>query len=195
MRSFSNTGTPKRSGSVTSFSITIAPFSSCSKVVGSLANVAFNDVVAQHDADFVALGPGLGQPQRIGDAGFSFLIGEAELLQAELLAVLQQAQKIAGVVPAGDDQDVANAGIHQRLQRIEDHGLVIHRQQVLVGDTSQWIQTRADAARQDYALHRSPFLCREQRGRTTESLPALPLKLLRKHVAGARNEMNRFGNR
>ncbi len=124
----------------------------------SLANVAFNDVVAQHDADLVALGPRLGQPQRVGDAAFALLIGEAELLKPELLAVLQQAQKIAGVVAAGDDQDVANAGVHQDLQRVEDHGFVVHREQVLVGDAGERIKARANTACQDYALHRSPFM-------------------------------------
>src|ERR1039458_717842 len=59
-------------------------FKRCSR----LANVALNDVVAQNHADFVALGPGLGQAQRIGDSSFSFLIGKAELLQTEFLTVL-----------------------------------------------------------------------------------------------------------
>ena len=160
MRPSSNTGTPKRSGIGNFLQHHHRALVLLLEAGRGIANVAFDDVVAQHHANVVALGPRLGQTQRVGDAAFAFLVGEAELLQPELLAVLQQAQEVAGVLAAGDDQDVANAGVHQGLQRVEDHRLVVHRQQVLVGDAGQRIQARADAARQDDALHRSPIRCR-----------------------------------
>ncbi len=158
MRPFSKTGTPKRSGSFNFLQHHHRALVEALELRGSVADVALDDVVAQHHADFVAAGPGLGQTQRVGDAGLAFLVGEAQLPQPELLAVLQQAQEVARVVAAGDDQDVANAGVDQDLQRVKDHGFVVHRQQVLVGDAGQRREARADAACQDYALHRSPFV-------------------------------------
>ena len=55
------------------------------EAVGRLADAAFDDVVAQHDADLLAVGEVLGQRQRVGDAAFAFLIGVVDVLEAELL--------------------------------------------------------------------------------------------------------------
>ncbi len=120
------------------------------------ANVAFDNVVAQHHADFLAVDEGLRQAQRVGNAGLPFLISEAELLQAELFAVLQQAQEVACVLASGDNQNVAHSGIDQRLQRVKNHRLVIDRKQVLVGNPRQRIQPRPNSSGQYDALHESP---------------------------------------
>jgi hypothetical protein len=63
--------------------------------VGSFANIALNDVVAEHDADVVAVGEMFGQRQCVGDAALTFLVGVADVLQAEFFSVGQQAEKIA----------------------------------------------------------------------------------------------------
>src|ERR1019366_2775844 len=138
--------------------------------------------------------PGLGQSERIGYASFSLLIGKAELLQAELLAVLQQTKKIAGVLPAGHDQNVANACIHQGLQGIEDHRFVIHGQQVLVGNAGQRIQARTDATRQDYSLHQLSVLNAVNSASAYDRLRRrLSCQIPEKHAGAREDEL--FSNR
>ena len=67
------------------------------KAVGGLADVALDDVVAQNHADLLAVGEMLRQRQRVGNAAFAFLVGVVDVFQPELLAVGQQAQKIARI--------------------------------------------------------------------------------------------------
>ena len=50
-----------------------------------------------------------------------------------------------------DDQDIANAGHHQRGQRIVDHRLVVHRQQLLRHDVRHRVEPRARPAGEDDA--------------------------------------------
>ncbi len=124
------------------------------ETVRRVPDIALDDVVAEDHADLVAVGEVLGQPQGVGDAAFAFLVGVVDVLEAELFAVGQQAQEIAGIAPAGDDQNVADAGIDQRLDRVIDHRLVIDRQQVLVGDFGKRKQTASRAASQNDAFHK-----------------------------------------
>src|SRR5207249_6527261 len=65
---------------------------------------ALDHVVAQDDAELVAIGEVLRQRERGGDPALAFLIGVVEMLQAELLPVAEQAKEVAGVLTAGDDQ-------------------------------------------------------------------------------------------
>ena len=53
-----------------------------------------------------------------------------------------------------DEQDVADAGQHQRRQRIVDHRLVVDRQQLLRHDLRDRIEPRAGAAGEDDSLAR-----------------------------------------
>ena len=117
-------------------------------------DVALDDVVAQHHADLLAVGEMFGQRQGVGDAAFAFLVGVVDVLQAELLAVGQQAQKIAGIPAAGDDQDVLDPGIHQSLDRVVDHRPVVDRQQMFVGDFGEREQTASRASGQYDTLHK-----------------------------------------
>ena len=95
----------------------------------------------------------LGQRQRIGDAALAFLVRVVDVLQTEMLAIGQQAQKITRVLAPGHHQDVANPRIHQRLDGVIDHRLVVDRQQVLVGDLGQRKQPASRTPRQYDALH------------------------------------------
>ena len=95
----------------------------------------------------------LGQRQRVGDAAFAFLIRVVDVLQAELFAVGQQPQKIARIAAAGDDHDVLDPRVHQRLDRVIDHRLVVNRQQMLVGDFGERKQAAAGAAGENDAFH------------------------------------------
>ena len=73
---------------------------------------------------------GLGEAVRAG------LHGVLQV-DAPLAAVAQQLLEARGVLRRGDDQDVADAGQHQRGQRVVDHRLVVDRQQLL-GDRPAW---------------------------------------------------------
>ena len=52
-----------------------------------------------------------------------------------------------------DDQDVANAGKHQRRKRIIDHRLVVHGKQLLGNRLSHRIKPCAGTAGKDDAFH------------------------------------------
>ena len=56
-------------------------------------------------------------------------------------------------LPAGDDHDIPDAGIHQRLNGVVNHGPVVDRQQVFVGDFGQRKQPAPRPAREHDALH------------------------------------------
>ena len=86
----------------------------------------------ENDAQAVAVGKVLTEPQRVGDAAFALLVGVIDILQPELAPVTEQSQEVAGRVATGDDHDVANPGAAQCLERIVDHRLVVDRQKVLV---------------------------------------------------------------
>ena len=77
-------------------------------------------------------------------------VGEGD---PELGAVAQQALEVGRVLRRRDDEDVADAGKHERGERVVDHGLVVDRQQLLARHARERVKSRAGAARQDDALH------------------------------------------
>ena len=87
MRPPETSATPKRSASVTSLSRICAPCAWLTKPVGGLPDIAFDDVVAEHYADLLAVGEMFGQVESVRDAAFAFLVGVVNVLEAELLAV------------------------------------------------------------------------------------------------------------
>ena len=107
--------------------------------------VSLEDVVAQHQADIVApdeVGPdGEGLSQSVG-AG---LLGIAET-DAEIAAVAQQAAEAWQVGRRGDDQDVADACLHQHADGIVDHRLVIDGHQLLADSLRDGIEAGAAAS-------------------------------------------------
>ena len=107
-----NSATPKRSASVTCLSSILAPLFLLAEVVDGLTDVAFDDVIAQNDADLLAVGEVFGQAQRVGDAAFAFLISEIEVGEPELFAIGKQAEEIPGVAAPGHDEDIADTGIY-----------------------------------------------------------------------------------
>src|ERR1019366_3060917 len=124
------------------------------ETVGGRQDVALDDVIAQHHANLLPVGEVLGQRQGVGDTAFAFLVGVVDVLQAELLAVGQEAQKFARIPPSGDHQNLLNPGIHEGLDRVVDHGPVIDRQQMLIGDFCEREQSASRATSQDDALHK-----------------------------------------
>ena len=99
--------------------------------------VVLDDVIAQHHANLLAVGEMFGQRQGVGDTAFAFLVSVVDVFQAELFSVGQEAQKIAGIPAAGDDQNLLYPGIHKGLDGIVDHRPVIDRQQMFVSDLGE----------------------------------------------------------
>ena len=64
-------------------------------------------------------------------------------LDPPLPAVAEQALELLDLFRSGDDQEFADAGQHQRRQRIVDQRLVVDRQQLLRGRQRQRIEPRA----------------------------------------------------
>ena len=77
---------------------------------------------------------------------------------AELRAVAEQPLELLGVVRRGDDQDVADAGQHQRRQRVVDHRLVVDRHQLLADAQGDRVQPGAGAAGKDDSAHAAILL-------------------------------------
>ncbi len=79
-------------------------------------------------------------------------VGERD---AELRAVAEQALELLGVVRSRDDEDVADAREHQRRQRVVDHRLVVHRDELLGDAEGDRVQTRAGSPGKNDAAHLS----------------------------------------
>ena len=77
---------------------------------------------------------------------------------AELAAVAEQTLKARRIVRRGDDENVPDARKHERRERVVDHGLVIHGQQLLGRDPRERIQPRAGTPGEDDAFHRAASL-------------------------------------
>jgi hypothetical protein len=60
---------------------------------------------------------------------------------------------MSGMAPARYDQDLVQSDIDQGMQGVVDHGFVVHRQQVLVGDLGQGVEAGACAACEGNAFH------------------------------------------
>ena len=73
---------------------------------------------------------------------------------AELAAVAEQTLEARRVLRRGDDENVADAREHERRERVVDHGLVVHRQQLLGRDPRERVQPCAGAPGEDDAFHR-----------------------------------------
>ena len=78
-------------------------------------------------------------------------IGERD---APAAAVSEQRLEAWSLFRRGDDQDVADAGQHQRRQRVVDHRLVVDRQQLLADRPGDRMQPGAGPAGKDDALQR-----------------------------------------
>src|SRR3989344_2945941 len=113
-------------------------------------------VVAEDDHAFIIADKILCQCQggRHPSCAILVLVGEAH---PEILSAAQQLQEIPDVLAAGDDHDVRDPCLFQRLDGIIYHRLVEDREQVLVGDCSQRTEPGAEAARQDDPFHGDPL--------------------------------------
>ncbi len=145
--------TPKRSGFVDLLEHDHRPARVRPELVDDLGERVLKDVVAEEHGDGLARGEVLGEPERLRDAALAVLVAEADLLEPEVVAVAQELEKVARVVPTRDDEDVVDPGRDELLDRVVDHRPVVDRQEVLVGHPRQREQPRAETAGQDDALH------------------------------------------
>ena len=95
------------------------------EVGGGFAHVAFDDVVTEDDADLAAIGEVLGEFEGVGDPAFAFLVAVAERAQAQVLAVFEELEEVAGVFAAGHDHDFIDASVDEALDGVVDHGPVV----------------------------------------------------------------------
>ena len=70
------------------------------------------------------------------------------------MPVAEQPPEAGQVVRGADQQDLPDAGEHQRRQRVVDHRLVVDREQLLRHRPGDRVQPGAGAAGEDDALHR-----------------------------------------
>lgn len=124
----------------------------CGRRLGLLRDaVSVEQVVSQDQGDGSAVDERRADQERFSQpCGLRlFGIGNGD---AELRAVPEQSPIQGQVVGGRDQQDLPNAGLHERCQRIVDHGLVVDRQKLLGYGKSQRIESRAGAACEDNAL-------------------------------------------
>jgi hypothetical protein len=116
------------------------------------------DVVAEDQRDAVAADEIAPEGERLRNARRAILHGVSQA-QAPLRAVTEQLLEARRVLRRGDDQDVADAGEHERRQRVIHHRLVVDRQQLLRDHLRGRVEPRAGAAGEQDALHRAAAKC------------------------------------
>src|SRR5579884_46875 len=142
------------------------------KDFGSFANVVLDDVVAKENANTVAFGEMFGQTQRVSDSTLAFLIGVIQALEPEIFSIREQTKEITRTGSTGDDENVLDPRVDQRLDRIKNHRLVEHRKKMFVGNSRERMKAGTNTAGQNDALH-----CLHLRGKRNSGKPRPPKKL------------------
>ena len=99
------------------------------------------DVVGQHHQHRVAVDEPSGQTESFGDPTRPLLVAVAQAVDAELVAVAQQTEELPRVRAAGHQHDLRDPSVHQGFDAPVDHGPVVDRQQMLVRDPGQRMET------------------------------------------------------
>lgn len=113
---------------------------------------AVEDVVAQDEADAVLAHKLLADDEGLGQSVGTRLLGIAEA-HTQLAAIAQQTAEARQVVGRGDDEDVADAGEHQRRDGIIDHRLVIYGDELLADALGDGVEAGAGSASQNDSFH------------------------------------------
>src|SRR5262249_9032352 len=95
----------------------------------------------------------LREAERLSDPARLLLVAVREPVDAVLVAVAEQPEELARVRPAGDEHQLVDARLHERLDRVRDHRPVVEREEALGRDPGQAMEAGARAAREDDALH------------------------------------------
>src|SRR2546427_134545 len=120
------------------------------EVVGKAVTV--EDVVAERECDATAADEAPTDDESLRQALGTWLdlVLDAE---AEVAAVAEETLERALVLRAGDDQDVADPGEHERRERVVDHGLVVDRNELLAHREREREEAGAGAPGEDDPLH------------------------------------------
>src|SRR5579864_1530712 len=127
------------------------------EIVHVRADALTQYVVPKHDDNSVAIHELLAQTKGFCNTTCARLIAELQSLQTEFGAIAQQRQELASVISARDDHQLIDARLYKRLDWVKDHRLVVHGQQVLIGNASQGTQARARTPSENDALHATPL--------------------------------------
>ena len=111
------------------------------------------EIVGQHHEGGLVADELRRKPERLGNPARPLLIGVEEAFDAELMAVGEKPEELAGMGPTGHDHDLGDPGLDEGLDPVADHGPVADRQQVLVGDPGEREQPAAGPAGEDDAPH------------------------------------------
>ena len=117
--------------------------------------VPVEDVVTEDQCRGVATDVLGADVERLGQAVGLGLYRVAQR-DAQVAAVAEQADELLLLVRRRDDQDVADAGQHQRRQRVVDHRLVVDGQQLLADRVRDRVQPGARATGEDDPFHAWP---------------------------------------
>ena len=153
------------------------------EVLGDRLQRPLEDVVGEHHAHLVAGDEVLREPERLGDAAGLLLVAVREQVEAVLAAVSEQAEELAGMRPTGDEHQLDDPRLDERLDGVRDHRPVEERQQVLVRDPRERMEARARAACEDDALHAGDANAYGCRGSTRKSTVRAPVSatMIRMH--------------
>src|SRR5205823_9514170 len=93
------------------------------------------------------------QAQCICNSSFALLVGVVDMAKSKVAAIAEQPKKISGVSAPCDQQDFSDTRVNEGLDRVIDHRPIVNRQQVLIGNTSERIETRTGASGKNNAFH------------------------------------------
>src|SRR5205085_10642975 len=106
------------------------------------------DVVAENEAARVVADEVAADEKCLRESARIGLRGVCEI-ESPLRAVAEQTPKERLIVGSGDEEDVDDAGEHQRRQRVVDHRLVVDRQELLGYDGRDRVKAGSGASGED----------------------------------------------
>ena len=115
---------------------------------------AEEDVVAEHERHRLAADERLADDERLGEALGLRLLGVLEPA-SPLGPVTEETLEPGQVLGRGDDEDLPDPGRDQRRERVVDHRLVVHRQELLADDGGHRREARARAPGEHDSSHSS----------------------------------------
>ena len=116
---------------------------------------AEEDVVTEHEGDPLSGDELLADDERLRETLGAGLLGIDEAT-APPGAVAEHALETRQVLGSADHEDLADAGRHQRRERVVDHRLVVDGKQLLPDRRRHGSQARARTAREHYPSHPHP---------------------------------------